>query len=79
MDSRGFHLGDGAYVVPDREYAGQIWLAANHHENRVVALDPSAVNMMLLWLIRHNLPFATEALRGIGEALQTKLEEDNVA
>lgn len=31
------HLGDGVYASFD---GYQIWLAANHHENKVVALDP---------------------------------------
>lgn len=31
------YLGDGVYVSFD---GFQIWLAANHHENKVIALDP---------------------------------------
>lgn len=34
------HLGDGAYASHD---GYQIWLAANHHENRLVALDSYAI------------------------------------
>ena len=31
------YLGDGVYASFD---GYQIWLAANHHENKVVALEP---------------------------------------
>lgn len=31
------YLGDGVYVSFD---GYQIWLAANHHENKTVALEP---------------------------------------
>ena len=31
------YLGDGVYASHD---GFQIWLAANHHENKVVALEP---------------------------------------
>ena len=34
------HIGDGVYVSFD---GYQLWLAANHHENKVVALDPFVV------------------------------------
>lgn len=38
------HLGDGAYaeVEPDRG----IWLAANHHNNRVLYLEPGALKIL---------------------------------
>lgn len=32
------YIGDGVYVSFD---GYQIWLAANHHENKVVALEPA--------------------------------------
>jgi hypothetical protein len=32
------YLGDGVYASFD---GFQIWLAVNHHENKVLALDPS--------------------------------------
>jgi hypothetical protein len=32
------YLGDGVYASFD---GYQIWLAVNHHENKVLALDPS--------------------------------------
>lgn len=38
------HLGDGVYVSFDGH---QIWLAANHHENKVVALEPRVVTGLL--------------------------------
>ncbi|MDE2097120.1 MAG: hypothetical protein KGL39_07730 [Patescibacteria group bacterium] len=34
------YLGDGVYASFD---GYQIWLAANHHENRVVALEPEVM------------------------------------
>ena len=38
MDDDATYLGDGVYVSFD---GYQIWLAVNHHENNVVALEPS--------------------------------------
>lgn len=43
------HLGDGAYASHD---GYQIWLAANHHENRVVALDAGAIAALVEYAIR---------------------------
>lgn len=40
------YLGDGVYASHD---GYQIWLAVNHHENRVIALEPSVI----LSLIRY--------------------------
>lgn len=40
------YLGDGVYVSFD---GYQLWLAANHHENRVIALEPA----VLLGLIKY--------------------------
>jgi hypothetical protein len=37
MDEHETYLGDGVYASFD---GYQIWLAVNHHENKVVALDP---------------------------------------
>jgi hypothetical protein len=37
MDERKAYLGDGVYASFD---GYQIWLAVNHHENKVVALEP---------------------------------------
>lgn len=38
--TKGRHLGDGVYASFDGYH---IWLAVNHHENRVVALEPSVL------------------------------------
>jgi len=37
MDEHQAYLGDGVYASFD---GYQIWLAVNHHENNVVALEP---------------------------------------
>ena len=37
MDEHETYLGDGVYASFD---GYQIWLAVNHHENKVVALEP---------------------------------------
>lgn len=65
-DPRGMHLGDGAYVVPDPNGdPGAIWLAANDHRNRVVALDGSALVAMVLWLADQR-PELAKAMTGVG-------------
>lgn len=38
------YLGDGVYASFD---GYQIWLAVNHHENKVVALDPSVMDTLV--------------------------------
>lgn len=43
---RPVHLGDGAYASFD---GYQLWLAANHHENRLVALEPSAFRALVAY------------------------------
>ena len=35
--SKDIYLGDGVYASFD---GYQVWLAANHHENKVIALEP---------------------------------------
>lgn len=49
------YLGDGVYASFD---GYQIWLAVNHHENKVVALEPE----VLLALVQ----YATLTYRTIG-------------
>lgn len=39
------HLGDGAYA--EVELDGGIWLAVNHHNNRVVYLEPGALERLV--------------------------------
>lgn len=50
--SESTHIGDGVYISHDRFH---VWLAANHHENRVVALDPQVLVRMMGW-IKINMP-----------------------
>lgn len=38
------HLGDGVYASFD---GYQIWLAVNHHENKVVALEPAVMDRLI--------------------------------
>jgi hypothetical protein len=51
MDQREMneYLGDGVYASFD---GYQIWLAANHHENRVIALDPHVLEALLKYAQR---------------------------
>lgn len=41
MGEKDTYLGDGVYASFD---GWQFWLAANHHENRVVALEDQVLN-----------------------------------
>ena len=43
IDTRKY-LGDGVYASFD---GYQIWLAVNHHENKVVALEPSVIESLI--------------------------------
>lgn len=40
------YLGDGVYATFD---GYQIWLAVNHHENKVVALEPEVFANLLAY------------------------------
>lgn len=42
MEELGY-LGDGVYLSFD---GFQYWLAANHHENKVIALEPNVLNAL---------------------------------
>ncbi len=44
------HLGDGVYASFD---GYQIWLAANDHRNKVVALEPTVMRALVGHAIRH--------------------------
>ena len=45
--TEGRYLGDGAYVSFDG-YA--FWLAANHHTNKVIALEPMVLIALLAYV-----------------------------
>ena len=47
MDDESTYLGDGVYASFD---GYQIWLAVNHHENNVVALEPSVVTRLIQYI-----------------------------
>lgn len=43
------YLGDGVYASHD---GYQIWLAVNHHENKVVAMEPAVLARLLEYVIK---------------------------
>ena len=43
------HLGDGVYASFD---GYRVWLAVNHHENRVVALEPEVLVRLIAYAKR---------------------------
>lgn len=49
IDTKDAYLGDGVYASFD---GFQIWLAANHHENRVVALEPQILDALIAYAQR---------------------------
>ena len=55
------HLGDGAYAGLDLSSDVQIWLGSNHHENMTIALGPSEIIFLLMWLKQKAPQFAKEA------------------
>ena len=48
MDKHSEYLGDGVYASFD---GYQIWLAVNHHENKVVALEPSVFRRLCEYVV----------------------------
>jgi hypothetical protein len=43
-DEKQTYLGDGVYASND---GFQIWLAVNHHENKVIALEPAVFKRLM--------------------------------
>ena len=46
-EQKDAYLGDGVYASFD---GYQIWLAANHQENKVVALEPNVISMLIKYI-----------------------------
>lgn len=44
MNEQQTYLGDGVYASFD---GYQIWLAVNHHENTVVAIEPNVMESLM--------------------------------
>jgi hypothetical protein len=51
------HLGDGVYASFD---GYQIWLAANHHENKVIAIEPRVLSALIRYASFVNATYDTE-------------------
>ncbi len=49
MDEHNDYIGDGVYTSFDGYH---IWLAANHHENKVVALEPEVFEALIRYAKR---------------------------
>jgi len=47
VDEHNTYLGDGVYASFDGYL---IWLASNHHENKVVALDPQVFQALCAYV-----------------------------
>jgi hypothetical protein len=45
------YLGDGVYLSDD---GYQLWLAVNHHENKVVALEPAVALSLVQAILKHH-------------------------
>ena len=44
---KGVYLGDGVYASFD---GYQVWLAVNHHTNKVVALEPAVITNLVNYI-----------------------------
>lgn len=49
MNEQQTYLGDGVYASFD---GFQIWLAVNHHTNKVVAIEPKVMRELLAYASR---------------------------
>ena len=49
MNEQQTYLGDGVYASFD---GSQIWMAVNHHENNVVAIEPKVMRELLAYASR---------------------------
>ena len=52
LEKYNSYLGDGVYASFD---GYMIWLAVNHHENKVVALEPEVIQTFIEYLKRHKM------------------------
>lgn len=57
------YIGDGVYASFD---GYQIWLAANHHENKIIALDPDVQKSLINYINKLN-----EFLKSIYEGVKS--------
>jgi hypothetical protein len=58
------YLGDGVYASFD---GFNIWLAANDHTNKVVALEPSVLEAVMRYARNVNRHYDKEYFRGVGK------------
>lgn len=58
------YLGDGVYASFD---GFNIWLAANHHTNKVIALEPSVLEAVMNYARGVNRHYDKEHFRGVGK------------
>jgi hypothetical protein len=63
------YLGDGVYASFD---GFQIWLAANHHDNKVIALEPGVFVNLVTY--QHRLAEALTALKNSQTPVDTEKE-----
>lgn len=63
MKTESEHIGDGVYISFD---GFQYWLAANHHENKVIALEPTTFHDLVDRMSEHP---------GFVRAIQQKVRE----
>ncbi len=66
MDNNDKYLGDGVYASYDGYH---IWLAANHHENKVVALEPEVFDSLIKYREELMLKIKNERYDKIKKAL----------
>lgn len=70
MSDREMHLGDGVYASND---GYQIWLAVNHHTNKVVAIDSGVFCALALYAAEVWAPPAVaRELRAVADKLDAK-------
>ena len=49
MNEQQTYLGDGVYASHD---GYQVWLAVNHHDNTVVALEPKVLQSLFQYAVQ---------------------------
>lgn len=52
LEKYSFYLGDGVYASFDGYH---VKLAANHHENIVIALEPEVIQTFIEYLKKHKM------------------------
>lgn len=70
------YIGDGVYLSHD---GYQLWLAANHHENKVVAIEPQVfINLIAAGMKMFAEIYVDEEIEKMREEIEKRIRKQGV-